>query len=189
MVVLLWSWSVSAYDQCPPLMGMASWCQPMVRCSVFWAELVKSSNPICYGRSHSEGSTIRSACCPMVLAGHSQFDSLCLITVEIDIMDEKNWCLYFDDIDAMGLIRETQVENELTKVPPHELNKVMDGRRELSRLAAFEKALPDYMPFLSGSNSVTETALMGQLGLMVTKTTQKFRQLWVHLIELIIFTN
>ena len=77
----------------------------------------------------------------------------------------------------MGLIRETQAEDEMALVPPGELKTLIDSRRELSRLAALEINLPEYMPFLSGSSSVTPTALMGQLGLMVTRTTQKLQKM------------
>ena len=71
-VVAQASLSASAYEKCSSMLGMTSWCQPMIRCSVFWSELTKYTNPLCYGGRNADGSLYRGACCPMVTSGHSQ---------------------------------------------------------------------------------------------------------------------
>ena len=78
--------------------------------------------------------------------------------------------------DVMGLIRETNLEDELAHVNPQEQTKVMQNRRLLDRLAASEMSSEEHSPFISTESSVTETARLAQLGLIVTKATQELQQ-------------
>ena len=61
-------------EECPPLANGANWCQPMIKCSAFWSELIESPKATCSGQPQLDGykSTTRRACCPPIFGVHSE---------------------------------------------------------------------------------------------------------------------
>ena len=72
----------------------------------------------------------------------------------------------------MGLVREASENMGFSKVPPPDVGKLMsaEGRREIVRLSLVEKMLPEH----------AKPDVDGGIGLMVTRVTQKLKQVLVN---------
>ena len=82
---------------------------------------------------------------------------------------------------------EKTLDEELVEVPPAELTKVTTlGLQEMSRLAVVESRLLEHKTFLTSASpsfgyyinmkASESAASIAELGLMVTKSTQKLRE-------------
>ncbi|XP_057375088.1 peroxidase-like [Daphnia carinata] len=145
-----------ASRQCPPLINFPTQCRIMAQCSVWWAELVKSPQSICTNQAESP---YWKACCPAIVGGRNR----------------------------IGAMSEQSLESEILTVPNTELVRVSKfGQSEIGRIAGIESRLLEHKAFLSpGSTAFAyfvnmkpsdEAAPLGENGLMVTKSTQKIRE-------------
>jgi len=84
-------------------------------------------------------------------------------------------------------MQEKSLDEELLDVPKNELNmEVNFGLQEIGKLAAIEARLLDHQAFLTSSSpsfgyfsnmkASDAAAPVGELGLMVTKATQKLKE-------------
>ena len=82
---------------------------------------------------------------------------------------------------------EQTLESELLTVPPAEFTRVITyGQQEVSRISAIESRLFEHKAFLSAGSTAfayfvnmkpsDEAAPLGENGLMVTKSTQKLKE-------------
>jgi len=142
--------------QCPALVNFPTQCRSMVQCSVWWAEIVKSPQSVC---TNQADSPFWKACCPAIVGG----------------------------MNRIGAMSEKSLDEELLDVPKNELNMVVNfGLQEIGRLAAIEARLLDHQAFLTSSSpsfgyfsnmkASDAAAPVGELGLMVTKATQKLKE-------------
>ena len=58
-------------ESCGNLANIMSWCQPLIKCSLFWSDLVKSPQSMCPEQTQSGGISWK-ACCPVVVDAQSQ---------------------------------------------------------------------------------------------------------------------
>lgn len=90
-------------------------------------------------------------------------------------------------VDRIGAMSEQSLESELETVPKGELNRVVNfGMQEVGRIANMESRLIEHKTFLMpGSTAFAyfvnmkpsdEAAPLGENGLMVTKSTQKLKE-------------
>lgn len=89
--------------------------------------------------------------------------------------------------DRVGAMSEQTLESELETVPKGDLNRVVSfGMQEVSRISNMESRLIEHKAFLTAGSTAfayfvnmkpsDEAAPLGENGLMVTKATQKLRE-------------
>uniref|UniRef100_A0A0P5QUM0 Chorion peroxidase n=1 Tax=Daphnia magna TaxID=35525 RepID=A0A0P5QUM0_9CRUS len=142
--------------QCPSLVNFPTQCRIMAQCSVWWAELVKSPQSVC---TNQVESPLWRACCPAIVGGRNR----------------------------IGVMSEQSLDSEILTVSNPELARISKfGQSEVGRIAGIEARLLEHKAFLMpGSTAFAyfinmkpsdEAAPLGEQGLMVTRSTQKLKE-------------
>nr|CAH0110491.1 unnamed protein product [Daphnia galeata] len=142
--------------QCPPLINFPTQCRLMSQCSVWWVELIKSPQSMCTNQAESP---YWKACCPAIVGGRNR----------------------------IGAMSEQSLDSEILTVPKGELDRVVNyGMSEIGRISNIESRLMEHKDFLMpGSTAFAyfvnmkpsdEAAPIGEHGLMITRATQKLKQ-------------